>query len=733
LDTQNISLPSLADVAGRSSATISAWIYIRAMPNHQIILSDDWNAPNVLQMYVHTDGRLEADFGSGSAWINAANTSAGTIQTGKWYFVSATWSSGSGENIYINGVKMPISYIVGNSLSTGTLGTPGTGDIANNQGNGGYFDGFIANEQIYNTSLSRYQIEEQYKQGINDIPINGSVLVAWYPLSSNANDYSGNGYNGVPTNAIYSGVTGYTLNPTEQLAKNYISEAATINATGGIYAATVPFSKLGLNYSISMWFELKSAIDPTDNSWSPIVDLYNATTNSGVGGGQAYDFGGAWAGGSSSQFGWGEYWPQNWQFCDTPNGVIKPDVKYNAVVTVHNYTNITVYIDGNKENNCVITTTLSTVIDNSQNLMLGVGDNPPGGDEIANSTISNVQLYSSTLNYSQVKGIYFNGSDAGPSQNENNVVGWWALDGNANNYLGPAGNGTVTGAFFNAQELPASTSPLEGVFGCDSMSSCNSTAQRLYLSGLPLENAGLGYMNASTSLGMQDGLVPAASDFNGNGYDYAPIGSYFGTDNSITAEAWVYATPNTNGPIVGVTGTGGSAPLLSENGLEVYGWIEGVNSNIPINSILPRSGWYNLIITYNSSSSTENFYVDGINVVSGTGTYTPSGGTDYWTTYVTGSKPAGVNNAFSGTIADVQLYKSAMSPSMAEQLYLNNSVEGISPADYWPLGSGNLNLLNETENVANYTNYGYLYYSPSVACTNSQVVDGNCGVEYIPG
>ena len=70
---------------------------------------------------------------------------------------------------------------------------------------------------------------------------------------------------------------------------------------------------------------------------------------------------------------------------------------------------------------------------------------------------------------------------------------------------------------------------------------------------------------------------------------------------------------------------------------------------------------------------------------------------------------------------------------MAEQLYLNNSVEGIGPADYWPLSSGNLNMLNETENVANYTNYAYLYDSPSVACTNSQVVNGNCGVEYVPG
>jgi len=738
LQTQNISIPALSHIAGSSNATISAWVYIRSLSTDQIILSDDWGAPEVLQMYVHPNGALEADFGSGSAWINAANTSPGVITTGKWYFVSATWGSGAGEHIYVNGLDMPISYIVGNQLSTGTLGTPGIGDIANNQGNGGYFDGFIANEQIYNTSLSGYTVNNQYRQGINYMPAANSGLVAWYPLSSNANDYSGNGNNGVPTNVIYSGINGYTLNPTEQSFQNYVSKAATINATGGIYAAKVPFSTLGFNYSISMWFELKSAIDPTDNSWSPIVDLYNATVNGGVGGGQAYDFGGAWAGGSSSQFGWGEYWPQNWQFCDTPNGVIKPNVKYNAVVAVHNYTNITVYINGNKENNCVITANVIKVIANSQNLVLGVGDNPPGGDEIANATISNVQLYSKTLNYSQVKGIYFNGSNAGPNQNENSVIGWWPLDGNANNYLGPGGNGTITGAVFNAEELPASTSPIEGVFGCYSMSSCNSSSQKLYLPGLPLENAGLGYMNASTSIGMQNGLVPAAAGLNGVGYIYAPIGSYFGNNNNLTAEAWVYSTANTNGPIFGVTDSGAPSggwnmPFLSENALTVHGWIWGVNGNEPINYTLPSPGWYNLVITYNATSSSEAFYVNGKEVGSGTGAYSPSGRFDYWTTYISGAKPSNVNNMLNGIIADVQLYKISLSDAQVEQLYLNNSVYGFAPKDYWPLGEGNGKMLNEAENLVNSTNFGYLYNSAVVACTNSQVMEGRCGVEYVPG
>ncbi|OWP53325.1 hypothetical protein Micr_00446 [Candidatus Micrarchaeum sp.] len=727
----NSEITTSIPIASTYNFTVAFWVNPKSLSkmesgNGYTILNSQ--GTNNFEMWLNNGGSNAAAPGSGNEEIGfGSNFYHGYgITNSTWNFVAVSVSNGI-ATFYDNNMPAYKVSIVGGPYSIQ--------DLAIGQSAQGIsqLNGSIANVQVYNSTLSSLQLHGIYLQGINAMSVNESGLVAWYPLSSNANDYSGNGYNGVPTNVIYSGVNGYTLEPTGQLQQNYVSSAATINATGGIYAAKVPFSKLGFNYSVSMWFELKSAIDPTDNSWSPIIDLYNATTNGGVGGGQAYDFGGAWAGGSSSQFGWGEYWPQNWQFCDTPAGLIKPDVKYNAVVTVHNYTNITVYINGNKENNCVITTTLSTVIDNSQNLALGIGDNPPGGDEIANATISNVQLYASTLNYSQAKWIYLNGSTAGPSQNENSAIGWWQLDGNANNYLGPSGNGTITGAIFDPQELPASTSPLEGVLGCDSMSSCNATAQRLYLSGLPLEDAGLGYMNASTSLGMQDGLVPAATSFNGNGYEYAPIGSYFGTDNSLTAEAWVYATPSTNGPIIAVRGTGGSAPLLSENGLKVHGWVNGVNSNIPLNYTLRGSGWYNLIITYNSTSASEVFYVNGTKVNSSTGTYAPSSGADYWTTYTTGSKPAGVDNAFSGTIADVQLYKSAMSPSMAEQLYLNNSVEGIGPADYWPLSSGNLNMLNETENVANYTNYAYLYDSPSVACTNSQVVNGNCGVEYVPG
>ncbi len=67
-----------------------------------------------------------------------------------------------------------------------------------------YFNGSIANVQIYNRALSTNQITALYQEGIGGDPIDLSHLVAWYPLNGNANDYSGNNYNGKATNVGYS-------------------------------------------------------------------------------------------------------------------------------------------------------------------------------------------------------------------------------------------------------------------------------------------------------------------------------------------------------------------------------------------------------------------------------------------------------------------------------------------------------------------------------------------------
>ncbi|MCL4404377.1 LamG domain-containing protein [Candidatus Marsarchaeota archaeon] len=720
LTTQNITIPSLAHVAGSTSATMSAWVYIRSFPYHQIIFSDDWNSPNVLQMYVHKNGRLEADFGSGSAWINAANTSPGAIQAGKWYFVSATWASGQGEQIYVNGIQMPITYIVGNSISTGSLGTPGTGNIAGNQGNAGYFNGFIANEQIYNKSLSPVQIKSQFEQGINDIPESGSGLVAWYPLSSNANDYSGNGNDGIPSNVIYTRLTGYTKNPTGQQQQNYVAEAAEFNGT----SSYIDGNAFAFPITATAWI-YPTNYQSTASNLKTIMEVDGAPGSNGGN----YQFfinrpGSSYCNGDPGVL---FLWNPGASICT--NLYVLPD-KWNFVAFTVNSTDMKIFLNGKLYNY-----PSTNLVSGSANTLFVIGEQ--GARRYYNGSISNVQLYSQVFNYTELKALYKEGISGGPI-NSSSFVGWWPLNGNANDYSGNGNNGTSYHINYAPLELPASTSPLEGVFGCNGMSSCNSSSQKLYLSGLPLESAGMGSMNASTSLGMQDALVPVTSQFNGVGYDYAPIGSYFGNNNNLTAEAWVYATPNTNGPIFGVTAGGAASgdwnmPFLSENALTVHGWIWGVNNNEPINYTLPGPGWYNLIISYNATSASENFFVDGKSVGTGTGSYSPSAAFDYWTTYISGAKPTNVNNMLTGTVSDIQLYKDALSTSQAEQLYLNNSVMGIAPADYWPLGEGNVNLLNETENLVNATNFGYLYDSAVVACTNTQVVEGACGVEYVPG
>ncbi|MGC8580624.1 MAG: LamG-like jellyroll fold domain-containing protein, partial [bacterium] len=75
------------------------------------------------------------------------------------------------------------------------------------------FNGTLANIQVYNISLSKSEINALYLEGIGGAPIDLQHLVGWWPLDGNANDYSGNGNNGVPTNVVFvsNWWSGYTL------------------------------------------------------------------------------------------------------------------------------------------------------------------------------------------------------------------------------------------------------------------------------------------------------------------------------------------------------------------------------------------------------------------------------------------------------------------------------------------------------------------------------------------
>ena len=67
-----------------------------------------------------------------------------------------------------------------------------------------WWDGYIADVQLYNSSLTESQILSLYQEGPTGSPLGNSKLLAWWPLNGTANDYSGNNNNGVNYNVVYT-------------------------------------------------------------------------------------------------------------------------------------------------------------------------------------------------------------------------------------------------------------------------------------------------------------------------------------------------------------------------------------------------------------------------------------------------------------------------------------------------------------------------------------------------
>lgn len=126
---------------------------------------------------------------------------------GVWRHYVATYN-GTNTNLYVNGALVATALANGLILSTYSSGI-GRIDYAGTY----WFNGSISNIQIYNTSLDANSVKALYSEGIGGAPINLQSLVGWWPLNGNTNDYSGNMYNGAPTNVIYSNQwwNGYTI------------------------------------------------------------------------------------------------------------------------------------------------------------------------------------------------------------------------------------------------------------------------------------------------------------------------------------------------------------------------------------------------------------------------------------------------------------------------------------------------------------------------------------------
>ncbi len=196
--------PSTSNISKiQNAVTVSAWVnidpsFLSNVYNYVFSNSRDCcGFYNGFDLYVAT-GNPVFDIWNTNKY---AYTSSVKLSSNTWYMLAGTFD-GSLIKVYING-----NYI-GSAAYSGSIGVPSSyGSYLGAMGAGptAYeFGGKLSNVQVYDTSLSANEIKSLYVAGIGAAPIDIQHIMGWWPLNGNANDYSGNNYDGVPNGISYT-------------------------------------------------------------------------------------------------------------------------------------------------------------------------------------------------------------------------------------------------------------------------------------------------------------------------------------------------------------------------------------------------------------------------------------------------------------------------------------------------------------------------------------------------
>ena len=630
-------------------------------------------------------------------------------------------------------VKSPTSVIIydnGNSQAISTSCTFTSGSYKQTFGYNvasgtEYFDGSVANLQIFNTPISNSEIETLYQEGINGHPLSDANLAGWWPLDGNANDYSGNNNNGTPTSVAYTNTYNYQGNPIlgfnthqyntsqvyglgcnsiyscNQSALNLnnlpITSGKTTNFSqspaGYIYASTGTESNS--NITVSFW------IDPIDNGyWGLSNNYWEGAITLGTPGVTPC------SGNSASTFiiEAGANPPvESWSTVscggnrDFPGVHLVPNA-WQQLVGVFNGSYLSVYYEGKLIGSPISNNAIAeydTILISGTNPVTSGGDNPLSGH------LSNVQIYHTALSSNNIQTLYKEGINGKPISDAGLQV-WYPLDGNAQDY----GPNNYDGVANNVNFINSSI----------------------------IQSGALDAFNISKA------VLPRSIAFNPNGN--TSIGAYVNIPNLIPVNypafsyfAWVYPTSTGNGQCcrrILATSAGDSGTIevsmagndqLQFNGYNTSGWTGGVGTAMPLNT------WNQVGAVYNGSYYT--VYQNGVAVWSkDVGTlsgHASSGSMDIGLTSAYGIS----GNQFFGNIADMQFFDTALTPLQVEQLYLNNSVAGVLPIAHLPLEGGLNGSYNITPDITGNGFNGYLYSnSTSKICRSKDVISGTCRAYY---
>ncbi len=401
-------------INGNLSAIYSKCVTLSAWINESGVIGNEWQ--NILQINGTPLTSEVMDIGvdakTGNAvmrWTNNANTilnqvNATPIKRYKEYFITGIW----------NGVNNTLGLYV-NGAYAGQVNGNGTVDTILNKIDigGGYsgmhpFNGSISNVQAYNGTLSKYQIDTLYSRGPYGNPLSGLGLLGWWPLDGNANDYSGS----------ISMINNQVVFANRMFYGNGAHIPALNISNNPVYAMNTPITSLGYNYSVNIWFMIRSengntplTNNPCCTLMNPVMSIYDGSSNSGIGINQNFNFGSMFAGGKTHALSWIYDMPlgSGSTVCSTPSDIIYPGVWYDAIVSVYKYSNITIYVNGINYTKCssgdaVPTSTLTS------SLKTDIGIMPAASTYyLGNESIADLEILNKTLNQSDAISIYHSG------------------------------------------------------------------------------------------------------------------------------------------------------------------------------------------------------------------------------------------------------------------------------------------------------------------------------------
>ncbi len=435
------------------SVTLAAWVYPKRYS------TNNRNGAGIIAKNLQYEISINA---SGYAVMDGMLASTPVhsdvkVPIGKWSFVAGSLNSNgiaticvdavcisnssSGSNLFVTKSPLYIGY--------GTI-LPGAVDT--------YFNGAIANAQVYDISLSESQISLLYHEGIGGMPLLGG-LAGWWPLNGNTNDYSSNNDNGfgvgnfrfvsqnvqqsLPNNTGRFLATGFDHADGSYIAVNNIKNYADVLTTG--------------SFTINAWIKLNSCTGwesvAGDGSANTGFQFYACTDVAALEyvlfvGGQIVKWTGYGSNGLPS-------FPLNtWEMVTA---------EYNGSTG-----QVTVYLDNTTADSAM----LSAHLNLAQSVPFDIGNSYSSGEAYAlNGSMANVQLYSVPLSKSEI-GVLYNSGIYGMPRPNDGLVAWWPLNGNANDYSGNGNNGVENSTTYEYLTNPSVIPELDG-YGISSIGSGN--------------------------------------------------------------------------------------------------------------------------------------------------------------------------------------------------------------------------------------------------------------------